>query len=136
MEERTKTTLQEMIIWILKKSIITLNYLNSKPAFFKIISKSIINNAMGKLCISTVWCNKATCLCWHFQVTNSKSWCNLKKGDNSNNWKMLRSGQKLGRKTGTKKCCICQLHYKMNSIELTSKLQNNFLYFGHDYCFG
>ena len=31
---------------------------------------------------------------------------------------------------------ICELHYKKNDIEFTSKLQNRFLYFCHAYCFG
>ena len=29
---------------------------------------------------------------------------------------------------------ICELHYKKDDIEFTSKLQNTFLYFGHAYC--
>ena len=72
--------------WILKKLII-LNYLNSKAVFFKTMSKSIIHNVSGELCISTVWCSKMSYWCWDFQTTNLKSWCNLEKGDNSNNWK-------------------------------------------------
>ena len=31
--------------------------------------------------------------------------------------------------------CIVFLHYKKDDIGLTSKLQNNFLYFCHAYCF-
>ena len=34
-----------------------------------------------------------------------------------------------------KNAYICELHYKKDDIGLTSKLQNNFLYFCHSYCF-
>ena len=93
------------IHWTLKKLIIILNYLNSKPVFFKTISKSIIiHNTKGKLCISTVWCSKESYRCWHFQTTISNSWCDLEKGHNSDNSKVPRSGQKVERNARISKC--------------------------------
>ena len=59
---------------------------------------------------------------------------NGKKEDNSKTEKYRVVDKNLRERLESGNTNICELHYKKDDIEFTSKLQNTFLYFGHAYC--
>ena len=69
--------------------------------------------------------------CWDVQTTNSRNGCDLEKGHISDNSKVSSSGQKVERSAELENAYICELHFKKDDIEITSKLQNKFLFFCH-----
>ena len=118
----------------MKKLIIVLNCLNSKPAFFKPIYS--YRKLPGENCVFPQ-CRVArhhVCV-GIFKLPTRKADVTWKKELIQMIEKYCLVDKNLRERLELANANTCELHYKKDDIKFTSKLQNKFSYFRRAYCF-